>query len=185
MARLGIALGLIIALAAPAVTAGPPLSLTASTDKTQYALDETIVLTLRLENIGTEPTTVTEATEGTYRVRVTRDGRRVRPERLLIRFSDDPLVDQVEALRTLQPTESVDVRHDVGRASPTGAEILEIRLAKASRKFHQARASTMTVPGVYTVRLEYRYRGDDGGLPNVFRHRLRSNTVTFTLVAAP
>ena len=109
-------------------------------------------------------------------------GTRSPPPPSSVSFETDPLELQVERLVTLAPGESADIPFDVQLADAGSVATYD---TLHGNQQHTSTAFALSGPGVYTIRLSYRYWGADGGKSGVVRTLLVSNDVTFEVAAAP
>ncbi len=187
----GYAAALLLLLGAFGANAAPPIvTLTLSASQPQYTVGEQIEITVELSNISaTESVTVSAYDTGNLRVRVKKNGKRVRPIAGFALHDEDPRELALAALTTLAPGESVTLPFDVALDSEFGSIIVDQRLAKFKPKSKKVNDRSRTHPlegtGQFELQLTYKYRGADGVFSDVLHRRLKSNTLSFSIVAAP
>jgi hypothetical protein len=164
-----------------------PLKFKVTPSKRRYAVGEQVDLrlALRLASRARSGVSVSTYANGTVHVRSvkrTRRGKRrpIRPHRSVMDFEEDPLLVQVESLTTIAPGEKATIPYDVELDGTAGVVLTDVRLRRSQE--HVALVYRLTGPGLYTLRLSYRYAGRSGGKANVFRGRLLSNRVRFRVV---
>jgi hypothetical protein len=167
------------------VWAAPALTLAVQASKAEYAAGEMPAFTMTLSLATSAPAAVAVSpipVGNIHVLRVTRDGVRLRPVHRGVLFYEDPSVFQEAALRDLLPGESVSVPYHVFLAEDGVSPALDdvhtpTRITRGHRLLHY----TLERPGAFDVQFAYDYAGPDGGRSNVFRARVPSNVVTFTL----
>jgi hypothetical protein len=107
------------------------------------------------------------------------DGKPIVPSFALVRFVDDPVLAQVGSLRTMEPREHVLIPLDTSNVPGTGSHLIVEELHQVVGNI--AWIYSLTKPGLYKLQLAYQYTGPDNGSANVFRDRILSNVVTFTV----
>jgi hypothetical protein len=159
------------------------LTFALAASKSRYALGEQVQLrlTLRLGPRAARNVSVSVFPYGTVHVvRATRNGQPIPGARTVVDFEEDPLLVQVERLRTLRPGQAAQIPFDVELDGRRGSRLSDVILRRNQQ--HTAVVYKLAGPGRYTVQLAYEYAGAAGGRGNVFRDRLLSNAITFQVV---
>jgi hypothetical protein len=171
-----------IPAADPNLPPGFPLKFTVSSAATSYDRSEPIRLTLslRLDSSVQTDVTVTTFEAGTISVvSATRDEKPVEPLKGTVRFEDDPVLLQIDALRTLTPGDRMTIPFDVPHIPSEGSKLIVEQLEPEDK--HVALIYPLMEPGLYRLQFLYHYTGPDDGKPNIFRGEVPSNTITFRL----
>jgi hypothetical protein len=160
-----------------------PFTFTVSSARPEYALSEPVRLTLTL---SLNPQSRTEMTVTTYEpgtisvVSATRDGKPISSTEGGANFEVDPILLQVEFLKTIAPGDNVTIPFVVPHIPDQGS-LLIVHHLDPDRAAHGSRSYPLAEPGLYTLKFLYHYVGRDGGKPNVFRGEVSSNTISFRL----
>lgn len=164
-----------------------PLRFKVTPSKRRYVLGEQVrlALTLKLSRRARSAVTVTTYPDGTVHVvsvKRRRKGkvRTLHPHRTAIDFEEDPLLLRTEALKRLAPGKHLKIPYDVELDGDKGVLLSDVQLH--GNQQHIALVYPLTGPGLYTVRLSYKYTGRSGGKSGVFRGRLLSKKVRFRIV---
>lgn len=166
----------------PNLPPGFPLKFTVESAATVYDLSEPIrlTLTLHLDSSFQTDVTVTTFEAGTISVvSATRDERPIEPIQGTVRFEDDPVLLQIDALRTITPGDHVTIPFNVPHIPSRGSELIVEQLEPEDK--HVALIYPLMESGLYRLQFLYHYTGPDDELSHVFRGEILSNEISFHL----
>ena len=175
---------LVLTLVCQSAAASIPLTLTIAPAAPQYATSDEITprVTLHLDSAATSSATVCTFAPGVLRFdTVTANGRRLTPQRVASFPGMPRTAAQASSLVTLQPGDSVEIPFPLVRHADRSVRLKDVRPTRTPGP-DNVLLYTLTIPGTYSFRLTYRYRGPDGEHTDVLRHFITSNTFTIRLV---
>lgn len=162
----------------------PPLTLTLSSDKTDYGPDDRPAVTLTLTNSSSTTLSAPATATGTVTVSLLLDGKPVKPIKLQVTPEFSPLSRQLLAAQTILPSASVTFplplislgTLDAFKALQGGGK------SQAKKNAYLGRAYPVQAAGTYTLVVKYKADKhvvvDDPAI-TAFSNKITSNTLTF------
>jgi hypothetical protein len=179
--RCAIAILLVLShLAYPAWAASaPPVALTLTTDQAVYAAGQPLSLHVTFTNRSTEPVTVATDTM-VLAFQVHRNGKPI-PKEILSTTGLAPQFEATASLTTLNGGAFQSMPLPLALATTTSPPCCLLQWVVDNTHGTAYQVYNLSSPGVYTLKASYMYVGNAKAYPNVYRGKLVSNVISFSV----